>query len=124
MIQWRDPTCLAALALVPVLVAFLVWATRRRRRDLERFVEASLLPTVAPSLDRRRRRLSASILVAATAALIVALGGPQWGFHWQEVTREGIDLMIALDTSRSMLANDVKPDRLTRAKLAVRSLVD
>jgi len=124
MIQWRDPTCLTALALLPALVAFLIWTAGRRRRDLERFVEASLLPTVAPSLDHRRRRLGAGILVAAAGTMVVALAGPQWGFHWQEVTREGIDLMIAIDTSRSMLANDIKPDRLTRAKLGVRSLVD
>jgi Ca-activated chloride channel family protein len=115
---------LAALALLPMLVAFLLWASRRRRRDLERFVAADLLATVAPALDPRRARLKRALRVGAATALIVALAGPQWGFHWQEVTREGIDLLIAVDTSRSMLANDVKPDRMTRAKLAIHSLVD
>ena len=52
-----------------------------------------------------------------------ALAGPKWGFHWQEVHREGIDLIVALDTSRSMLATDVKPNRLERAKLAIMDLV-
>src|SRR4029077_2286357 len=52
-----------------------------------------------------------------------ALAGPMWGFRWEKVHREGIDLVVALDTSRSMLATDVKPNRLVRAKLAVRDLV-
>src|SRR5262249_25869715 len=55
--------------------------------------------------------------------LVLALAGPMWGFRWEQVKREGIDLVVALDTSRSMLATDVKPNRLTRAKLAVRDLV-
>ena len=122
--RWHVPLALAGLVLVPALVAFLVWAARWRRRDLARFVAASLLPAVAPHLDPRRRRLRAALLVAAVAALVLALAGPQWGFRWQEVRREGIDLMVAIDTSRSMLANDVKPNRLARAKLAVRGLVE
>ena len=61
--------------------------------------------------------------MAATAFLVFALAGPMWGFRWEQVRREGIDLVIALDTSRSMLATDVKPNRLARAKLAVRDLV-
>ena len=78
---------------------------------------------VAPDVDPRRRTLRAALLVAAAALLVVALAGPMWGFRWEEVQREGIDLVVALDTSRSMLATDVKPNRLARAKLAVRDLV-
>jgi Ca-activated chloride channel homolog len=123
VILWRDPLSLAALALVPLLTTFLIVAARRRRRDLDAFVAASLLPAVAPTLDPRRRVARAALVVAAVLALVVAIGGPELGFHWQEVQREGIDLVIAIDTSRSMLANDVKPDRLSRAKLALRSLL-
>lgn len=123
MMLWSDPLQLAALVLVPALVGFLVWTQRRRRRALDAFVAAALLPTVAPEMDPRRRRLRAGLVVAAVAALVLALGGPMWGFRWEEVKREGIDLMIAIDTSRSMLATDVKPNRLARAKLSVRDLV-
>jgi Ca-activated chloride channel family protein len=123
VIVWRDPTCLAALGLVPALVAFLLWAGRRRRAALAAFVAAELLPAVAPDLDLRRRRLRAGALAGATLALAVALAGPMWGFRWQEVHREGVDLVVALDTSRSMLATDVKPNRLARAKLAVQDLL-
>ncbi len=123
MIQWRDPLSLAALVLVPALVVFLVWSTRRRRRALDTFVADGLLPAVVPELDPRRRTVRGALLAAAVAALVVAIAGPMWGFRWQQVQREGIDLIVAIDTSRSMLATDVKPNRLARAKLAVQDLL-
>ena len=124
MILWRDPWSLAALLLVVGLALFYVWARRQRARALAEFVAAVLQPTVTPDVDPRRRTLRAGLLVTAAALIVVALAGPMWGFRWEQVRREGVDLVIALDTSRSMLATDVKPDRLARAKLAVRDLVD
>ena len=120
---WRDAIALAAFALVPAAVAFFWWAFRERDRALATFVDAALLPTVVPDLDRRRRRVRAGLLVAALALFGVALGGPMWGFHWEEMKREGIDLVVAIDTSKSMLATDVAPNRLERAKLAVQDLL-
>ncbi len=123
MIQWRDPMSLAALVLVPAVAIFLLWSLRRRRQALATFVEAGLLPAVTPDLDPRRRRVRAVLLVTTVLLLGVTLGGPMWGFRWQQVQREGIDLIVAIDTSRSMLATDVKPNRLGRAKLAVQDLL-
>jgi Ca-activated chloride channel homolog len=123
MILWRDPLSLLALGLVPALVAFFVWAARHRERALAAFVAAALLPAVAPDLDPRRRVLRWTLVTGAVLCLGLALGGPMWGFRWQEVHRQGIDLVVAIDTSRSMLATDVKPNRLARAKLAVQDLV-
>ena len=114
--QWRAVTALGALALVPLAIAFFVWAFRRRDRDLARFVDAALLSTVAPDLDPRRRRARAALSVLALGLMVMALAGPMWGFRWQEVRSEGVDLVIALDTSKSMLATDVAPNRLARAK--------
>jgi Ca-activated chloride channel family protein len=76
-----------------------------------------------PDLDRRRRRVRAVLVVAALGAIALALAGPMWGFHWEEVHRQGIDLVVALDTSKSMLTPDVAPNRLARAKLAVQDLL-
>ncbi len=123
MILWRDSPSLAALLLVPLLAALFVWAARRRERALTAFVAAALLPMVAPDVDRRRRTFRAALLCSAVLSLVLALAGPMWGFRWEEVHREGIDLIVALDTSRSMLATDVKPNRLGRAKLAVEDLL-
>jgi Ca-activated chloride channel homolog len=124
VIRWDHPLFLLALLAAPALAAFFVWAAGRRARALATFVDASLLPIVAPDVDPRRRRLRALLVVAAVASLGLALGGPRWGFRWEELHREGIDLVVALDTSRSMLATDVKPNRLARAKLAIRDLAD
>ena len=123
MIAWRAPLILAVLVIVPAAIAFLVWAERRRRRDLDRFVASGLQGVVVPDVDARRRRLRAGLVVGALAAVVLGLAGPMWGFRWERVHREGVDLVIAIDTSRSMLAEDVKPNRLARAKLAVRDLV-
>jgi len=123
VIVWRDATALAALALVPLAAAFYWWALRRREQALATFVEAALLPAVVPDLDRRRRRVRAVLVTVALGALAVALAGPMWGFHWEEVKREGVDLVVALDTSKSMLTSDVAPNRLARAKLAVQDLL-
>jgi Ca-activated chloride channel family protein len=123
MMEWRVPQALWLLGLVPLSGAFFAWAMRRRRLALERFAEARLLATLTPDLDQRRQYWRAALLLTALALLIVALAGPKWGFHWEEVRREGIDLVVALDTSRSMLAEDIKPNRLERAKLAVEDLL-
>ncbi|MCW5893226.1 MAG: VWA domain-containing protein [bacterium] len=123
-VRWDHPPFLLALLAAPALAAFFVWAAGRRARALRTFVAASLLPVVAPDVDPRRRRLRAALVVAAVACLGLALGGPRWGFRWEELRREGIDIVVALDTSRSMLATDVKPNRLARAKLAIRDLAD
>ena len=123
MILWRDALSLLGLGLVPAVAVFLLWARRRRQEALASFVAAALLPAVAPDLDLRRRTIRAWLLIVAVLCVVLALGGPMWGFRWQEVRREGIDLVVALDTSRSMLATDVKPNRLGRAKLAIQDLV-
>lgn len=123
MIEWRAVHLLWLLALLPAGIAFFTWALGQRRRTLLRFAEARLLPALAPDLDERRQRLRAVMLLVASALLFIGLAGPKWGFHWEEVHREGIDIIVALDTSRSMLAEDVKPSRLERAKLAVQDLV-
>jgi Ca-activated chloride channel family protein len=120
---WDRPDLLWLLLLVlPGAVVFRA-ALRRRRAALERFAEARLLAAVAPDRDERRLRWRAAMVLVALALIVVALAGPRWGFHWEEIRREGIDILIALDTSRSMLTQDVKPNRLERAKLAILDLI-
>ena len=115
------------LWLLWLLVPFgaLLWlASRRRRAALERFADKEMLAKLAPPLTSGRSVLRTGLLALAFAALVVALAGPTWGFHWEDVERRGVDLVVALDLSRSMLAEDTKPDRLTAAKREIRDLLE
>jgi Ca-activated chloride channel family protein len=121
---WRDPLYLwLLLPAVVGLGAFVLVLLRRRAALLCAFAEAPLVLRLAPEVDARRTLRRTLVRIVALVLLVVALAGPKWGFHWQEVHREGIDLIVALDTSRSMLATDVKPNRLERAKYAIMDLL-
>lgn len=121
--QWAHPERWVWVCLTPTLIGFLAWAFRRRRRALERFASPGLLPHLADRVDWNAKRAKATAGTLGVLFLLLALVGPQWGFRWQEVTRRGADLVIALDVSKSMLAEDVRPNRLERAKLAVHELL-
>ncbi len=123
MILWRDPIFLWLVPAVAALGALLFVLVRRRAVALRAFADAGLVERLTPDADRRRVVRRTVVRVVGLLLIAIALAGPKWGFHWQEVKREGIDLIVAIDTSRSMLATDVKPDRLERAKLAVLDLV-
>ena len=107
--------------------AALVWLYRRfdarQRTALTTFASSHLLGQLTASFSTARRTLKRVLYVAAVACVFAALARPQWGFRWEEAKRKGIDILFAVDTSKSMLAQDVKPDRITRAKLAVTDLV-
>jgi len=122
--QFGSPGWLYALWLVPLLAALFHVTARRRRAALERFADPPLLDTVAPGERDRPKYRRAVTLTAAVALLISALAQPKWGYHWEEVHRRGVDIVIAIDTSKSMLAEDLAPNRLERAKLAVQDLLD
>ena len=121
---WRAPIYLwLFVPAVLAVAAFVLFQLRRRATLLRAFADAPLVARLAPDVDERRARRRALMRAAVLVLIAVALAGPKWGFHWQEVHREGIDLLIALDTSRSMLATDVKPNRLERAKYAIMDLL-
>jgi Ca-activated chloride channel homolog len=108
--------------------AFLFWRYRQfeiqQRKTLVRFASMRLLDKLTASVSPARRKAKQVLFVLGVFCLFVALARPQAGYEWQETHRKGLELLFAVDTSKSMLAQDVKPDRLTRAKLAVHDLVD
>ena len=108
--------------------AFLFWRYRQfefqQRKTLVRFASVRLLDKLTASVSPARRRAKQVLFVLGVFCLFVALARPQAGYEWQETHRKGLELLFAVDTSKSMLAQDVKPDRLSRAKLAVHDLVD
>ena len=97
---------------------------RAQRAALGQFASARLLPSLTTTVSPARRRVKRGLFIVGTFFLFVALARPQVGYVWQETHRKGIELLFAIDTSKSMLAQDIKPDRLTRAKLAVTDLVE
>ncbi|HEV8543458.1 MAG TPA: VWA domain-containing protein [Verrucomicrobiae bacterium] len=112
-----------AVALLPLLALFF-WLTWRKRRELVRqFVRHKTLSELTLGISAARQKFRRVFLFTATALLLLAIAGPQWGFIWEEATQRGRDVIIAVDTSRSMLAADLQPDRLTRAKLAALDLL-
>lgn len=112
------------LALVPLLLALYVYAFLRKRQALRAFMEPLLIPALLPGRSRARQWLKALCMTGAVTALVLALMQPQWGIDLQDIPRRGRDLIILLDVSISMKAQDVLPNRLEQAKEAVRRLVD
>lgn len=114
---------LAGLAASTAAALCYIHGERRRRAMLSSFAARELVPQLAGSVSARKRLFKRSLLIAALFLLFVALARPQYGFHWQEVRRKGIDLLFLLDTSKSMLAQDVVPNRLERSTLGIADFV-
>ena len=109
--------------IIPLMLGFFVYSYRKRERLLEKFCGKVLLEKLAPGIKKSRYILKKSLLIFGSVFLIFALIRPLWGFHWEEIKREGIDIIIAIDVSDSMLAEDIKPNRLERAKRKVSDLL-
>jgi Ca-activated chloride channel family protein len=118
------PEWLWGLLLIPLLIALFVRAEHRGLKRLQQFVSARLLPQLAGTVNRPRRIMRFGLLLLGLALAIASLAQPRWGYTFQDVKRKGLDLLIAVDTSRSMLSNDVQPNRLERVKLAIQDLID
>ena len=102
---------------------FYLWVYKSRSGILEKVAQKALLKDLLSSLDLRGQYLKSFLLSLGLVLCVLSLGRPQWGFQWKEVKRKGLDILIALDTSKSMLAQDLKPSRIERSKLAIRDLV-
>ena len=117
------PQWLWGLFLIPLLIALFIRSERRGLKRLQEFVSARLLPQLAGTVNRPRRILRFASQLLGLALAIVSLAQPRWGYTFEDVKRKGLDLLIAVDTSRSMLSNDVQPSRLDRVKLAIQDLI-
>jgi Ca-activated chloride channel family protein len=111
-----------------IACGLLWWRYRRFDRQqhaaLRKLVSPHLLDQLTRSVSPGRRRLKHLLVTVGIGCLFIALARPQAGFRWEQAHRKGLDIVFAVDTSKSMLTQDVKPDRLTRAKLAVNDLLD
>jgi Ca-activated chloride channel family protein len=124
MIQFAQPLWLSAGFILCTGVALFIRANiLRRNKELQQFASPHLLAGLTRNVSLSRRRIKNILLVLGLACLFVALARPQYGNRWVEVKRKGIDILIGVDVSRSMLVQDISPNRLERAKLAVRDFV-
>jgi len=122
-LTFGSPLWLWGLLGLPVFAAFFIWSHLRGRALLEKVVAPRLRERLAGSVSVARRAVKAVLILSAFALAIVAAAQPRYGFIQREVKQKGRDIIVAVDTSRSMLATDIAPSRLARAKLLTQDLV-
>ena len=108
--------------LVPLII-FLIWANRKKYDLLVRFCGVNLFSKLVTLNFKDLQKSKAIFVTLAFLFLLLALTRPQWGYQWEDYKQEGVDIIIALDVSRSMLAEDIKPNRLERAKRKISDLL-
>ncbi len=124
MFRFASPEYLYLLLLIPALAGVYIYAIGRRRANLARFGEASTLRALMPELSPRRSRHKFILLLLALSFAVLALARPQFGSKLREVKRTGIEIMLCVDVSNSMLAKDFEPNRLERTKHAIGRLLE
>lgn len=124
MITFHQPLWIAA-GFFCCLIVWLLWHHYERTRSdqLSRFAAESLMPALTANVSQTRRRIKKWLVLLSVLLCFIALARPQSGHRWINVKHKGIDILFALDTSKSMLAEDVRPNRLERSKLAVLDFV-
>lgn len=124
MFRFAHPELLYLLLLLPLLIAFYVVTVRRKKKAMAEFGNPELLKPLMPLLSFRRGAWKFVLLLFALLFVILGVAGPQFGSKLQQVKKQGVELIIALDVSNSMLAQDIKPSRLEKAKMAISRMVE
>jgi len=123
-IKLQQIDMLYLLWIIPVLIAVFVYAWQKRRKALEIFIDAGLLDRIQVSVNRSRRHLKGALLLISVLFIVLSMTRPAWNPKPETIERRGRDVIFLLDVSRSMLAEDLIPNRLERAKLAIRDCVE
>lgn len=124
MFRFANIEMLWWLLTIPVFIIGYILYTRRKRRQLAEFGDPELVSELMPDASKARPVVKFSLLMVALALLIMAAARPQYGQKEKTVKRQGIEVMIALDISNSMMAEDVAPNRLDRAKQMLSKMID
>lgn len=124
MFRFANPYILYLLLIIPAAIVLFIFAQMRRRRRLERFASSSLLAQLTPSASPARLRTKFVLYSLALAFLILAAARPQVGSKLREEHQKGIEMMLVVDVSNSMLAEDFEPNRLDRTKFAIDRVVE
>ncbi|MGN0047788.1 MAG: vWA domain-containing protein [Bacteroides sp.] len=124
MFRFEEPAYLYLLLILPLLVVFYLYSNYRRRKAIRVFGDPELMMQLMPDVSKYRPDVKFWLLAAAIGLFALLLARPQFGSKLETVKRQGVEVMIALDISNSMLAQDVQPSRLEKAKRLVAQLVD
>ncbi len=122
--NFGNPELLALLLVAPALAVFILLMRNAAGKALERFGNPELLARAGMAVSVRLRALKASLLLAAVTLMAFSMAAPRWGATREKIERKGVDVVVALDTSFSMLARDVAPSRLRKSKQAITNLID
>ena len=122
--RFATPEYLYLLVLVPLLLLVYLYSNYRRRKRLKEYGDADLLKELMPDVSAYRPNVKFWLSTIALALLVVVLARPQFGSKMESVTRQGIEVVIALDISNSMLAEDIAPNRLEKSKKIISKLID
>ena len=124
MFRFEEPSYLYLLFLVPLLVVFYLYSNYRKRKAIREFGDPALMKQLMPGVSKYRPDVKFTLLVIAIGLFSVLLARPQFGSKLETVKRKGVEVIIALDISNSMLAQDIQPNRLEKAKRLISRLVD
>ena len=124
MFQFASPEYLFLLILVPILIGLFIYSDFRRKRNIKKIGNPELLGGLMPNVSEVRPTVKFCLQMLALTLIVVVLAQPQFGSREETMKRHGIEVMIALDISNSMLAEDIKPNRLEKAKQMLSHLVD
>jgi len=124
MFRFEEPTYLYLLLLVPVLLGFYLYSNYRRRKAIREYGDPDLMAELMPDVSKYRPDVKFALLLAVIALFAFLLARPQFGTKQETVKRQGVEAIIAMDISNSMMAQDVQPSRLEKAKRIVSQLVD
>jgi len=112
------------LALIPVFITLVIWLFVWRKKALQRYGQLSVISRLLPDKSNSKLILKFVLMMVTWALLVFVAAGPQTGSKLEKIQRKGIDLIIALDVSNSMLSQDIKPNRLARARQSISRLID
>ena len=124
MFRFGNIEYLFFLIAIPILLVLLIYIIYKKKKDLNRFGDKDIISQLMPESSHSRPVIKYIIQLLALLALIIGIARPQFGSKLREIKREGVEIIIALDVSNSMLAEDIQPNRLERAKQAISKLVD
>ncbi len=123
MFRFANPYLLYLLIIIPVLIVLFIVMRSIRRKNLKIYGEWEAIKKLSPDHSSARQIIKFILILLSVFCLIISVSRPQFGSKMKEVNRKGVELIIALDVSNSMLAEDIKPNRLEKAKIAIKRLL-